>query len=197
MLWALVPSIYLLFRLNIVSINNVDINILGQLEWFDLIDEIIVTSLTVPLYSLLKKGTSSSNKNGLAFILSFGLYFVFTVFICLKVGSISEFMNAEFAKKFLLLQSISMLISYICTFMVILFTLNDSHRLIRVLLISKIVLLIIGDYTLISKFADIGASYSEIIVNSIIAVVGLLLALKKKHIAFGKYSLGWIKDWEK
>lgn len=31
-LWALAPSIYMLIRMNIVSINSVDINILGQME---------------------------------------------------------------------------------------------------------------------------------------------------------------------
>lgn len=50
--WMLVPSIYMLVRIKIVSINNVDINILGQLEWFDLIDEVITTMLIVPLYSV-------------------------------------------------------------------------------------------------------------------------------------------------
>ena len=43
-LWMLIPSIYLLIRMNMVSVNHVDINILGQMEWFDLIDEIITTS---------------------------------------------------------------------------------------------------------------------------------------------------------
>ncbi|MBR3543467.1 MAG: hypothetical protein IKN82_07235 [Treponema sp.] len=55
-LWALAPSIYMLIRMNIVSINSVDINILGQMEWFDLIDEIIVTTLTVPLYFFAQTG---------------------------------------------------------------------------------------------------------------------------------------------
>ena len=36
-LWMLIPSVYLLIRMNIISVHNVDINILGQMEWFDLI----------------------------------------------------------------------------------------------------------------------------------------------------------------
>lgn len=59
LLYALLPSIYLLIRMQIISINSVDINIMGQLEWFDLIDEILVTALTVPLYFLLKPDKSS------------------------------------------------------------------------------------------------------------------------------------------
>ena len=53
-LWMLAPSVYLLIRMNIVSVNNVDINILGQMEWFDLIDEIITTAFITPLYICLK-----------------------------------------------------------------------------------------------------------------------------------------------
>ncbi len=30
-LWMLIPSIYLLIRMNMVSVNHVDINILGQM----------------------------------------------------------------------------------------------------------------------------------------------------------------------
>ena len=38
-LWMLIPSIYNVIRMGIISINQVDINILGQMEWFDLMDE--------------------------------------------------------------------------------------------------------------------------------------------------------------
>ena len=55
MVWMIIPSIYLLIRMNVVAVNSVDINILGQMEWFDLIDEVITTVLVVPLYSLLSK----------------------------------------------------------------------------------------------------------------------------------------------
>ena len=53
-LYALLPSVYLLIRMQIVAVSGVDINIMGQIEWFDLIDEVLVTALTVPLYFLLK-----------------------------------------------------------------------------------------------------------------------------------------------
>ena len=80
-LWMLIPSIYLLIRMNMVSVNHVDINILGQMEWFDLIDEIITTAFITPLYYLLKN--KEPRKNGFTFILSFGVYFLFTMIISL------------------------------------------------------------------------------------------------------------------
>lgn len=53
-IWALLPSIYMLFRMRLFAMSGADIDILGQMEWFDLIDEVLVTTLTVPLYSLLR-----------------------------------------------------------------------------------------------------------------------------------------------
>ena len=63
MLWNLIPSIYLLIRMHIVANTGTDINILGQMEWFDLIDEIITTVLTVPLYFVIKKERTTPQKN--------------------------------------------------------------------------------------------------------------------------------------
>ena len=98
-LWMLIPSVYNAIRMSIISINQVDINILGQMEWFDLIDEIFVTTLTVPLFSLLKPNTSSKEKNGFAFTISLGIYTIFTLIISMYVSNISKFMNADFASE--------------------------------------------------------------------------------------------------
>ena len=92
-LWMLLPSVYNMIRMKIISFNQVDINILGQMEWFDLIDEILVTMLTVPLFSLLKPKVSSKEKNGLALILSFCIYAIVALIISVYVSQISEHLN--------------------------------------------------------------------------------------------------------
>ncbi|MGN0583647.1 MAG: hypothetical protein ACI4KB_13190 [Oscillospiraceae bacterium] len=194
-LWALIPSVYLIIRMNIVAVNNVDINILGQMEWFDLIDEIIVTTMTVPLYSILKPEKSSRERNGFSLIISFTVYLIFTLIISAKVSSITEFMNAELSERYLFLQSFSMLIAYISSFTIILFVLNADYKTVCTLIISRVLMLSVFDYLLISKFNDIGASYSEITVNSILAIISMLLAFHNKYIGFGKCNLSWIKEW--
>ena len=55
--------------------NHIDINILGQMEWFDLIDEIITTAFITPLYYLLKK--KDYKKKRFLFLRSFGGLFLF------------------------------------------------------------------------------------------------------------------------
>lgn len=197
MVWTLVPSIYLLIRMNIISVSDININILGQMEWFDLIDEVIVTLLTLPLYSLLSKDNKSSSRNGVALVLSFGIYFLFTLIVALKVSKITEFMSASYATKYLFLQSISLLILYLSTFSILILTINDDYKTIHKLTLIKFILLVIFDYLLIPKFKDIGSSYSEIIVNLIVAIISLLIIYNKNLITFDFHNLNWIKEWAK
>jgi hypothetical protein len=183
--------------MNIVAVSNADINILGQMEWFDLIDEIIVTTLTVPLYFLLKPSHSDKHKNGSALLIAFGIYTIFTVVIALNVNSIAAFMEAEYASQFLFLQSISMLIKFIASFAIIICTLNEKVKTINVLILTKIICLIVFDVLFIPNLVDIGAAYSEIIANIIIAVLSTLILFKYNLLSFKKLTFNWTIDWIK
>ncbi len=194
-LWMLIPSVYLLIRTNIVSVNHIDINILGQMEWFDLIDEIIRTAFITPLYYLLKD--KNSKKNGFSFILSFGVYFLFTVIISLYIGNISAFMNAEYAKEYLFLQSISMLIAFVGVFVNLLFIIYGYYKFIVLFTVIKIILLSVFDYVLIPIFKDLGASYSEIIVNIIIAILSIIFIVKNKYMSFAVWDKEFFCSWMK
>lgn len=194
-LWMLIPSVYLLIRTNIVSVNHIDINILGQMEWFDLIDEIIRTAFITPLYYLLKD--KNSKKNGFSFILSFGVYFLFTVIISLYIGNISAFMNAEYAKEYLFLQSISMLIAFVGVFVNLLFIIYGHYKFIVLFTVIKIILLSVFDYILIPIFKDLGASYSEIIVNIIIAILSIIFIVKNKYMSFAVWDKEFFCSWMK
>ncbi len=171
-LWSVLPFVYYLIRMNVVSVSGVDINILGQMEWFDLMDEVIVTTFTVPLYYLLKPDKSCKARNGFAFALSFGVYFVFTVFMVFHIFAVAEYMQAEHAARYLMLQSVSLLVSFISTFMFLLFTLNDDYKTVCFLTGFKVVASILLDLFFISRFLEEGASYSEIAVNVILVLAG-------------------------
>ena len=96
--WMLIPSIYLLVRMNIVSVNNVDINILGQMEWFDLIDEVITTMLIIPLYSILTKNYSKY-KNGTAMLMWVIIYLGVRVVRVMQMSVKSVEIDAEYTKE--------------------------------------------------------------------------------------------------
>ena len=138
----MLPSIYLLIRMNIVALNNVNIDILGQMEWFHLLNEVLATTLIVPLYSILKPQYKRNTHNGIAFVISMFIYTLFTIFMSLHVGTITKYMEAEYASEYLLLQSFSMLISFISTFMIMLFTLNDDYKTIEIPIIIKLILFV-------------------------------------------------------
>ena len=194
MVWMIVPSVYLLIRMNIVSVNNVDINILGQMEWFDLIDEVITTTLIIPLYSMLKNNYSKY-RNGMAFITSVIVYLVFTIFIVIYMSQITRFMNAEYAKEYLLLQSISLLFSFVLSFVILLLTINSDYRLIRTLIIVRVLLLSICDIVFIGRFKDIGAAYSEIIVNIILSICAICIIISKGYIGIKNIELSFFNEW--
>lgn len=192
--WMLIPSIYLLIRMNIVSINSVDINILGQMEWFDLIDEVITTMLIVPLYSLLSK-EKSKYKNGTAFLTSLLIYLMFAIMTVYHITGIASFMNAEYAKGYLSLQTISLIFSFSLTFVVLILTIYSEHKLVWILIITKVVMLSVCDYVLISKFKDIGAAYSEIFVNILLSIFSIGLIIKKDYIGLKKTKLSFFNEW--
>ena len=56
-LLSLVPAIIQTIETFVISTNlsTSDIDIIGQIEWFDLIDETIRAFLIIPLYSILNK----------------------------------------------------------------------------------------------------------------------------------------------
>ena len=194
MVWMIIPSIYLLIRMNIVAVNSVDINILGQMEWFDLIDEVITTMLVVPLYSLLSK-EKSKYKNGIAFLTSFLIYLLFTIMIVRYITGITRFMNAEYAKEYLLLQTISLIFSFILTFVVLLLTINSDYKLVWILIIVKAIMLSICDSILIGKYKDIGAAYSEILVNVLLSIFSVFLIVSKGYIGLKRTELSFFNEW--
>lgn len=196
-LYALLPSVYLLIRMQIVAVSGVDINIMGQIEWFDLIDEVLVTALTVPLYFLLKpdKEKTAPDKNCAAFLASFAVYTAFTIVVMMKIGSIAKFMNAENAVQYLFMQALSMLAGFVGTFMVMIFTLNNDDKLVRRLLVSRLCLHVVADWIFISSFKDVGAAYAEIAVNAVIGLIAVLSAYGKGYLKFAMPGKTFLKDW--
>lgn len=193
--WALVPSVYLLVKMHIVALNNVDINILGQLEWFDLIDETIITVLTVPLYYLLKPEKTNIYKNGSMFCISYVIYVIFTIIVICNISKITTFMNSANSIQYLTLESISLLLGFISTFMIIILTLNSEYKIIRLAIVLKTICLIVIDFILIGLYKEKGSALSEIIVNVIIGIALLVLVKRKKYIGFKKFELIDFKEW--
>lgn len=199
MFWALIPSIYQLIRMQIVTYTNVDINILGQLEWYNLLNEIIVTVLITPLYYLLKADKNRSEKdNGAALIVSSFIYFMFTAIVYMKTDKIAQFMYADHAVAYLRIETLSMAIEFVSTYLVLIYTINNRDSVIYKLLFIKTLLLVCVDFLVIPLFKENGVAYSGMCVNLIITIVSLHIAFKSNLIKFSlQFWHSWMKEWIK
>lgn len=72
---ALVPAIYQTIKTFIISSNaqNTAFDIIGQMEWFDLINETLVAFLIVPLYSVLNKILKENESDFAGYTFKIGL----------------------------------------------------------------------------------------------------------------------------
>ena len=69
-LLALVPAIYQTIVTGLITTktNPGSLDIVGQMEWFDLIDETICAFLIIPMYSVLSKAKKTESFNKIVFI---------------------------------------------------------------------------------------------------------------------------------
>lgn len=95
------------------------------------------------------------------------------------------------------MQSVSMLIAFIGVFVNLLFIIYEQYRLIVLFTVIKLLLMSLFDYLLIPVYKDLGVSYSEIIVNTFIAVLSIILILKKKYISFAVCGKDFLFLWAK
>lgn len=192
-IWNLIPSIYFTIRANIISVSGVDIDILGQMEWFDVINEILVTVLTIPIYYFLKKDNTNGYQNFKVGSTLFGIYFIFATLVALNIEPLTRFMNVSgninVINKYLFLQTFSLLLNFIIILMIIFFTLNKKFKAFEALIVIKFISLAFFDFLLIPQFLEYGAAYSEIIVNFTIAIASIILGFKLKTLSLKKEEI--------
>lgn len=134
---ALVPAIYQVIRTYLLSTNvsSTGIDIVGQMEWFDLIDETIKAFLIVPLYSILNKLLVKDKNNLGTHIFKMGLvvfilYFIFNICVLVYGFNLISFMNPETndisaMKTYLQLETIAFMIGIIPSFINVVFVTLD------------------------------------------------------------------------
>lgn len=184
---ALVPAIYQVIRTYLLSTNvsSTGIDIVGQMEWFDLIDETIKAFLIVPLYSILNKLLVKDRNNLGTHIFKMGLvvfilYFIFNICVLVYGFNLISFMNPETndinaMKTYLQLETIAFMIGIIPSFINVVFVTLDKSKNIYIFLGLQVVLGIISDFLLIPFLGVNGIAISNMITNSVLAVSGILV----------------------
>ena len=207
-LLALVPAIYqtVVTKLITVNTNPGALDIVGQMEWFDLIDETICAFLIVPMYSVLSKAYKKENFNKVVFklgIVVVGLYALFSLGTFFYGISLVSYMNpAEIdvaaAYRYLSLETIAFMVGIIFSYASVVFLVIDKSRYMYAFLVAKICLALLADFALIPGTGIDGIAVSNIIANGIMGALAIGLLIYIKQLRPGKFSkedIPHFKDW--
>ncbi len=191
---ALVPSIYQTIRTFLISTNtsSTGIDIIGQMEWYDLIDETIKAFLIVPLYSILNRIFKNNKEQGPSFVFKsllivFVLYFIFNIGIFIYGNSLISYMNPQendisAISTYLKLETISFMLGIIPSFFNVIFVVSEKEKNVYVFLGIQVILGITTDFLLVPSIGVNGIAISNIITNSLLAIIGFIILYLEKLI---------------
>ena len=209
---ALVPAIYQTIKTFIVSSSDQGavFDIIGQMEWFDLINETLQAFLIVPLYSILNKIFKSDNENFAkntfkTGLLTFIIYALFSVGVLIYGIVLIKAMNPDdfdvvSANAYLQLETVAFMIGIIVSFINVVFVVVGKDKNVYIFLAIRTVLSLIADFFLIPGIGLYGIAVSNIIVNSILSVSGFMLLYAQKYVKlcwFHKSDMTVLKEWSK
>ncbi len=205
---ALVPAIYQTIRTFLVSTNTSasGIDVIGQMEWYDLIDETIKAFLIVPLYSILNKIFKSDKEKGPSFVFKsllvvFVIYFIFNIGIFIYGNSLISFMNPQendisAISSYLKLETIAFMIGIIPSFFNVVFVVAEKPKNVYIFLAIQVVLGIIADFLLIPSMGVNGIAISNMITNSVLAIAGFIVLYLEKLIRSGFFRMDDKKEFQ-
>lgn len=209
-LLALVPAIYqtIITKLITVNTNPVALDIIGQMEWFDLINETICAFLIVPMYSVLSKVKNTETFSRVVFklgILVVGLYVIFSLGTFFYGIHLVSYMNPNeidvvAAYRYLSLETIAFMIGIIYSYVNVVFLVLDKSEYMYSFLVGKILLSLLSDLILIPNFGVEGIAISNIISNVVVGLIGVVILFVTKNIKVNKFvkeDLSHLKMWGK
>ena len=209
---SLVPAIYQTIRTFLISTNTntSGIDIIGQMEWYDLIDETIKAFLLIPLYSILNKLFKENKSESPTFtfnalIIVFILYFLFNIGIFIYGNSLISYMNPQendigSISRYLKLETIAFMIGIIPSFFNVVFVVNEKTHNVYIFLSIQVILGILADFILVPRLGVNGIATSNMITNGILAVSGFIILYLEKLIkpspikrGNGSRYISWLK----
>ena len=198
-LLSLVPAIIQTIETFVIStsVSTSGIDVIGQIEWFDLIDETIQAFLIIPLYSILNgilkkdKDNFSSGVFKTGFV-AFVLYTIFSIVVLIYASHIVSFMNPSetdlsLVNSYLSISTIAFMVGIIVSFVNVVFVVIGKSKNVYIFLGVKAIVTIISDFIIIPRFGVIG-----------VAIVGIIILFLEKAIKFTwfkKEDLKIFKDW--
>ena len=209
---ALIPAIYQTVKTFIISSNGQSgvFDIIGQMEWFDLINETLQAFLIIPLYSILNKIFKNDNENFAKHTFKTGLL-TFIIYTLFSIGVITygivliKAMNPDeidiaTTNAYLQLETVACMVGIIVSFVNVVFVVVGKDKNVYIFLTIQTILSLIVDFALIPNLGVYGIAISNIIVNTVLAVSSFVLLYIQKHIKFcwfHKSDFTILKEWGK
>lgn len=209
---ALIPAIYQTIKTFIISSSNQSgvFDIIGQMEWFDLINETLQAFLIIPLYSILNKIFKNDEQNFSKHtfktgLLTFVLYTLFSIGVLIYGIVLIKAMNpneidVNTVNAYLQLETVAFMIGIIVSFVNVVFVVVGKDKNVYIFLAINTILSVIADFVFIPNFGVYGIAISNIIVNAVLAISSFALLYVQKHIKFcwfHKSDLPVLKEWLK
>ncbi|MCI8631581.1 MAG: hypothetical protein HFG67_04810 [Firmicutes bacterium] len=190
---ALIPAVYQTVRTFLISANsqNEAFHIIGQMEWFDLINETLQAFLIVPLYSVMNRIFKNQTDRfaGTVFktgFLVFVLYAVFSIGVFFYGKTWIKAMNTDrvdiiTVSRYLYLETAAFMIGIVVSFVSVVFVVTEKHRNVYLFLIIRTLLSLIVDFLLIPRLYVYGVAVSNIFVNAVLVLAGISLLYTQKY----------------
>lgn len=197
---ALIPAIYQTVKTFLISSGGQTgaFDVIGQMEWFDLINETLQAFLIVPLYSVLNRifknrkdeFAEATFKTGLC---AFILYTLFSVGVLIYGTVLIGAMNPgeidlAVTSTYLRLETVAFMTGLLVSFTNVVFVVIGKDKNVYIFLGIRTVLSLIADFLLIPNFGVYGVAVSNIIANTLLSVFCILLLYKQGHIRFRRFK---------
>lgn len=213
---GLIPTIWNTVRVFLIGQlpSEWSFSIAGQLSWVNLLYEIVNEAIILPLFYFMgiahkrKKEFANRIKTGL--IVSLGVYSILSVFTFVFAKPLLQFMAVDSSIlpesiSYIRIECIANIFSLMFQFILIALVSISKEIYLYVLTGIRLLLGVLVDVLLVSNLPISinlginGIGYSNIIVNSILFVVAVII-LRKEEVrifTFSKLDFSWIKEFIK
>lgn len=178
------------------------------MEWFDLINETLQAFLIVPLYSILNRILKSKQDDfaGAAFktgAVAFAAYALFSIGVLIFGSILISAMNPgeidlAATAAYLRLETVAFMVGIIISFVNVVFVVIGKSRNVYLFLAIRTVLALLTDFLLIPHWGVYGIAISNMIVNTILAVVSFGILYRQGYIRycwFRRADVSIFSDW--
>ena len=196
---ALIPAVYQTVKTFLIASGgqtNV-FDIIGQMEWFDLINETLQAFLIVPLYSVLNRVfqdrrdefAGATFKTGLC---AFALYTLFSVGVLIYGTVLISAMNPgetdlSVTSAYLRLETVAFMAGLIVSFANVVFVVIGKSKNVYIFLGIRTALSLLADFLLIPNFGVYGVAASGILTNTLLSAVCILLLYRQGYLRFCRF----------